>query len=79
MPDRKSDEEWTGYASTLLKDLEISAVQAYKSNTFAVNNYHNNKKKLWTFWDSLVFCGTVYTTIGKNRNNYFNCLLDMYF
>ena len=54
-----TDEEWNTASQIMLRKYEE---QMY-------NDFLNGRslKKNWTFWNSLFFCGTVYTTIGNYK------------
>jgi hypothetical protein len=62
-PVEKSLEEWIGEASRHIEsNYERRMGNYYSSHKLAVINGIDNK--IWTFWNSIVFCGTVYTSIG---------------
>ena len=44
----------------LLVDYEADIMKAYKAGVTSAST-----EEVWGFWDSLVFCGTVYSTIGR--------------
>ena len=44
----------------MLIDYEADIMEAYKAGVTS-----SSTEEVWGFWDSLVFCGTVYSTIGK--------------
>jgi hypothetical protein len=63
-PVEKSLEEWIGEASRHIEsNYERRMGNYYSSHKLAVINGIDNK--IWTFWNSIVFCGTVYTSIGE--------------
>lgn len=51
---------WEGRAINLVEEYSAILYEAYKQGSF--ENKHN--KKTWTFWNSVFYCGTIYTTIG---------------
>lgn len=55
-------EEWEGEAALLLEEFEDYLIDAFKKETY---NVANHGPKIWTFWNSMVYCSTIYTTIGK--------------
>lgn len=59
-----TDGEWSGRASKLLEDFENYFVEAIKNHSLIVAN---RGPKIWTFWNSMVYCSTIYTTIGKQN------------
>lgn len=61
MPQKTTDAEWEGAAARLIFDYEDSIIDAYKRSALLVT-YRGNK--LWTLWNSIVYCATVYTTLG---------------
>nr|XP_015839298.1 PREDICTED: potassium channel subfamily K member 18-like isoform X3 [Tribolium castaneum] len=62
-PVEKSLDEWIGEASRHIQKRYESRLENYYSHhKLAVTN--GIEKKIWTFWNSVVFCSTVYTSIG---------------
>lgn len=47
---------WEGKANNLLQIFEDIVVNSTKSGA---------TQKVWTFWNSMFYCGTIYTTIGR--------------
>ncbi|XP_044262146.1 uncharacterized protein LOC123009722 [Tribolium madens] len=62
-PIEKSLDEWIGEASRHIQKRYESRLENYYSHhKLAVTNGIENK--IWTFWNAVVFCSTVYTSIG---------------
>lgn len=59
-----SDTQWFKEVQTRLKDYERQLEQHLKSKAPA-----DSEKIVWTFWGSLFYAGTIFTTIGKNFQN----------
>lgn len=47
---------WEGRANNLLQLFEDIVVNSTKAGA---------TQKVWTFWNSMFYCGTIYTTIGR--------------
>lgn len=62
-PQLTSIGEWEGDAANLLEDFEDFVIEAYKTHTLIVSNHG---PKIWTLWNSMVYCSTIYTTIGED-------------
>ncbi|CAG9862607.1 unnamed protein product [Phyllotreta striolata] len=63
MPEKTSVQEWEGKASLLVKEYEDKIIEYYQSDTLIMTNRGN---KIWTLWNAIVYCATVYTTLGQN-------------
>uniref|UniRef100_A0A1Y1L471 Potassium channel domain-containing protein n=1 Tax=Photinus pyralis TaxID=7054 RepID=A0A1Y1L471_PHOPY len=57
----ETDEEWNLRLRKKLEDYEEFMVEVYQN--FTVFRTRNNPKS-WTFFNAIVYCGTLYTTIG---------------
>ncbi|KAG5885289.1 hypothetical protein JTB14_027247 [Gonioctena quinquepunctata] len=62
MPSRTSDGEWEGAAVRKVLDFETKLMDAYQKHMMIVTNRGG---KLWTMWNAIVYCATIYTTIGE--------------
>ncbi|KAF5307979.1 hypothetical protein FQR65_LT06547 [Abscondita terminalis] len=62
---RTSTGEWEGAAAKRLEMYEKFIIDAYKNKSLIVMN---DGPKLWSFFNAVVYCGTIYTTIGKRLN-----------
>ncbi|CAG9830025.1 unnamed protein product [Diabrotica balteata] len=61
MPDKTSEGEWEGAAARLIFKYEDNIILAYqRSQLILINRGH----KIWTLWNAIVYCATVYTTLG---------------
>nr|XP_023029019.1 TWiK family of potassium channels protein 7 isoform X2 [Leptinotarsa decemlineata] len=61
MPSRTSDGEWEGEAVRKVLDFETKLIDAYQKHALIVTNQGD---KIWTMWNAIVYCATIYTTIG---------------
>lgn len=50
---------WRGAAAELILDYETDLYDYYK------RKLSDTGEKVWTFWNTVFYCGTIYTTIGK--------------
>lgn len=66
-------DRWRGKAASQLMDYEIKLKEHYKHGLM------NENEKVWTFWNAVFYCGTIYTTIGEFKfhlttNLNFSCI-----
>lgn len=52
-------EQWKGEALKYILPYELELEQ------FVKQGYVQKGKKVWTFWNAVFYCGTIYTTIGE--------------
>lgn len=62
IPEEATDEEWKGTASSTLQDYENIVGKWYTEHKFYSQG---TSKKKWTFSNAVVYCATIYTTMGK--------------
>lgn len=58
----QDDEAWEGAFRSAMGDYEKLLYDAYSKGQFD----DAELKKTWTFFNSMFFCGTIYTTIGES-------------
>lgn len=68
IPTRESVQNWEGVAVQKLKDFDIILIEAYNRDPLIVSNTGGDK--VWSMWNAVVYCATVYTTIGKCYHYY---------
>ncbi|XP_050498936.1 TWiK family of potassium channels protein 18 isoform X2 [Diabrotica virgifera virgifera] len=61
MPDKTSEGEWEGAAARMIFKYEDNIIAAYQKSQLILINRGN---KIWTLWNAIVYCATVYTTLG---------------
>ncbi|XP_060527836.1 TWiK family of potassium channels protein 7-like [Cylas formicarius] len=61
IPARYSAEEWVGEASRVIMRFEERMTDAYDKHPLVVSSPN---QEVWTIWNSIVYCATLYTTIG---------------
>lgn len=62
MPQNTSDAEWLKLAKNLFDDYEADFKSWYTTDQFLKKHPTGTK---WTYWNALVYCGTVYSSIGN--------------
>ena len=62
IPSEKSIGEWQGEATRKLEVFEDYIIENYNNHKLIMTN---RGRKLWTFWNAVFYCSTIYTTIGK--------------
>jgi hypothetical protein len=55
----ENDKDWEGRAVAELKKFEVDLYESFKVDG------KPNKEPVWSFWNAVFFCGTIYTTIGE--------------
>lgn len=60
-----TEEEFQGEAYRTVEKFSFEIFDIYKNNQLFRNA---NRGKVWTFWNALVFCGTIYTTMGESND-----------
>jgi len=61
-PDKKladNDKEWQDSAMSELKKFEDKLYESFKHGSTPKENH------VWSFWNAVFYCGTIYTTIGE--------------
>lgn len=62
MPLKTSEGEWEGEAFRRLEKFEDTVIEIFKAHALVAANHGG---KIWTLWNAIVFCATIYTTIGR--------------
>lgn len=62
VPEQFSEKEWSGEAARRLVKFERKITLAFQQHPLVVS--HTNGR-VWTIWNAVVYCSTLYTTIGK--------------
>jgi hypothetical protein len=57
------DEMWEGRAVAEMHQFETILYESFKHG---ITPKQNN---VWSFWNSVFYCGTIYTTIGKSHKS----------
>lgn len=52
-------ERWKGQAANELMEYENDLYEFFK------RGLTDRGRKVWTFWNAVFYCGTIYTTIGE--------------
>ncbi|ENN70387.1 hypothetical protein D910_08391, partial [Dendroctonus ponderosae] len=61
VPEQFSEKEWSGEAARRLVKFERKITLAFQQHPLVVS--HTNGR-VWTIWNAVVYCSTLYTTIG---------------
>lgn len=62
LPKQFSMKEWKGEAARQIKIFEKQITKSYDEHPLVVSHTDG---KVWTLWNSIVYCSTLYTTIGE--------------
>ncbi|XP_044755583.1 potassium channel subfamily K member 1 isoform X3 [Coccinella septempunctata] len=62
VPEEKSIGEYEGLAFRKLKEFESLIIDSYSKDKLIVSN--GGERKIWTFFNAVVYCSTIYTSIG---------------
>ncbi|XP_050304655.1 TWiK family of potassium channels protein 18-like isoform X2 [Anthonomus grandis grandis] len=60
-PEEFSEKEWIGAAARTIIKFEAKITDAYRHHPLVVSH---TSGRVWTIWNSIVYCATLYTTIG---------------
>ncbi|XP_046471431.1 TWiK family of potassium channels protein 7 isoform X2 [Neodiprion pinetum] len=61
---RKDALVWDGNVVKELQEYEDYVIEFSKSGFTSTLNDRGEEEKIWTFWNAIFYCGTIYTTIG---------------
>ncbi|CAG9760150.1 unnamed protein product [Ceutorhynchus assimilis] len=61
VPEQFSEKEWIGEAARRLERFESKLTAAFKQHPLVVSHING---RVWTIWNAVVYCSTLYTTIG---------------
>ncbi|XP_066253172.1 TWiK family of potassium channels protein 18-like [Euwallacea similis] len=61
VPDQFSEKEWSGEAARRLVKFEKKITMAFQQHPLVVSHISS---RVWTIWNAVVYCSTLYTTIG---------------
>ncbi|XP_049860367.1 uncharacterized protein LOC126354639 isoform X3 [Schistocerca gregaria] len=53
------EKAYEGQASRIMRDFELHVLEVH-----GVGGLTDTDQKVWTFWNAVFYCGTIYTTIG---------------
>lgn len=59
-------QDYHQFETEAIARMKSFEAQLYKSYQHGVTD---SGTKVWSFWNSMFFCGTIYTTIGKVHNH----------
>ena len=65
--DNMTEEHWSALAEREWRTLEEMSRDELQPGLLGAL-YNDEGEQMWTFWGALLFCGTVYTTIGKSKS-----------
>ncbi|KAL1492080.1 hypothetical protein ABEB36_012575 [Hypothenemus hampei] len=61
VPEQFSEKEWSGEAARRLIQFEKKITLAFQQHPLVVSH---TSGRVWTIWNAVVYCSTLYTTIG---------------
>ncbi|KAL3270365.1 hypothetical protein HHI36_009412 [Cryptolaemus montrouzieri] len=62
IPQEKSVGEYEGRAYRRIREFEEKIIESFLKDQLIVAN--GGERKIWTFWNAVVYCSTIYTSIG---------------